>query len=231
MIRHRRPRTTVVVALALALTTPAAADAAAVKLSCSGKGARTIDSSGTVQCAGSPAKGRTLAGTVRNDTGQPVAAKLAVTFSTWAPSKGGGYTVKPTSTREIVAKADGSFSIRRNPKTRETVEVDVLPDPGLGIAAAANADAEIARRLDVKVAKLGGGRVRITVRGTTVRPITVYILDSFGNAVSGVKPKKVDRGGRATFALGAQRGKFAYLVSTGIYADLFWYLGRPTFRL
>lgn len=220
------PTTLVVLALAL----PAAADAATVKLSCAGKGARSVDSAGAIHCAGDPKRGRTIAGTVRDDAGRPVAARLTVTFSSWTP-RGTGYTVKPTSTREIVAKANGAFSIKRNPKTRESVRVDVVPDPAIGVGTAAGAEAEISRRLKTTLTKLGGGRIRIVVKGTTVRPITVYVLDPSGYAVTGVKPRKVDRKGRATFDLGSRRGRFAYFVSSGVYSDLFWYGGRPKFRL
>jgi opacity protein-like surface antigen len=218
--------------LIIALTIPVAADAATLKLSCAGKGARNKDSAGTVLCAGSPSKGRAIAGTVRNDAGQPVAAKVTVTVSSWTIAPNGiGYNVKPTSTREIVAKANGSFSFKRNPKTRESIKFDVVADPTLGIAAGVSAQAEISRQLKVKLAKLGGGKVRITVKGTTIRPLKVYILDSSGYTLSGTKPKNVDGKGRATFDLGSMRGQFAYYVDAGKYDDLFWYQGRPKFRL
>lgn len=218
--------------LIIALAIPAAADAATLKLSCAGKGARNKDSAGTVLCAGSPSKGRAIAGTVRNDTGQPVAAKVTVTVSSWTIAPNGiGYNVKPTSTREIVAKANGSFSFKRNPKTRESIKFDVVADTTLGIAGGVSAQAEISRKLTIKLAKLGGGKVRLTVKGTTQRPLKAWILDSSGYALSGVKPKNVDGKGRATFNLGSMRGQFAYYVDAGKYDDLFWYQGRPKFRL
>jgi hypothetical protein len=218
--------------LIIALSTPVAADAATLKLSCAGKGARNKDSAGTVLCAGSPSKGRAIAGTVRNDAGQPVAAKVTVTISSWTIAPNGiGYHVKPTSTREIAAKANGSFSFKRNPKTRESLQFDVVPDTALGIAAGASGQAQISRQLKVKLAKLGGGKVRITVKGTAIRPLKVYVLDSFGYTLSGTKPTNVDRKGRASFDLGSMRGRFSYYVDAGKYEDLFWYQGRPKFRL
>lgn len=217
--------------LILALSTTTAADAATLQLKCAGKGARNKDSAGTVLCAGSPSKGRAIAGTVRNDAGQPVAASVTVTISSWTLAPNSGYYVKPTSTREIVAKADGSFSFKRNPKTRESYRFDVVPDAALGIAAAASGEAQISRRLKIKLAKLGGGKIRITVKGTTVRPLKVHVLDASGYALSGTKPKNVDRKGRATFNLGSMRGQFSYYVDAGRYGDLFWYEGRPKFRL
>ena len=198
--------------LIIALSIPVAADAATLKLSCAGKGARNKDSAGTVLCAGSPSKGRTIAGTVRNDAGQPVAAKVTVTISAWTLAPNSGYYIKPTA-------------------TRENYRFDVAPDPALGIAAAASGEGQIARKLNVKLAKLGGGKLRITVKGTTVRPLKVYVLDSSGYALSGVKPKNVDRKGRATFDVGSMRGRFTHYVDAGRYGDLFWYLGRTPFRL
>jgi hypothetical protein len=234
MIRDRLARAataalTLTTALAVAL--PATAGAAELKLSCAGEGARNKDSAGTVLCAGSPAKGRAIAGVVRNDAGQPVAAKVTVTISRWTLAPNSGYYIKPTATREVVAKANGSFSFKRNPKTREDYRFDVVPDPALGIAAAATGEAQISRRLNVKLVKLGGGKLRITVKGTTVRPLKAYVLDSSGYPLSGVKPKNVDRKGRATFDLGSMRGQFTHYVDAGRYGDLFWYLGRTKFRL
>lgn len=230
--RTRAAALTLTTTLTLALTVTALADAAELKLSCAGKGARNKDSAGTVLCAGDPAKGRTIAGTVRNDAGQPVAAKVSVTFSSWTVAPNGiGYTVKPTSTREIVAKANGSFSVKLNPKTRESAKFDVAADPALGIAAGASAQAQVSRKLKIKLAKLGGGKVRITVKGTTIRPIKAHVLDASGYPLSGVKPKNVDGKGGASFNLGGLRGQFSYYADLGVYADLFWYERRPTFRL
>src|SRR6218665_735712 len=133
----------VAVPLIIALLIPAVADAATLKLSCAGKGARNKDSAGTVLCAGSPAKGRTIAGVVRNDAGQPAAAKVTVTVSNWVLAPNSGYYVKAVETREIVAKANGSFSFKRNPKTRESLRFDVAADAALGIAGGVSGQAQI----------------------------------------------------------------------------------------
>jgi opacity protein-like surface antigen len=229
--RSRAATAALILTTACAVALPTAANAAELKLSCAGKGARSKDSAGAVHCAGSPSKGRTIAGKVRNDAGQPVAAKVTVTISNWVLAPNSGYHVKAIATREIVAKADGSFAFRRNPKTRESYRFDVVADAALGIAVPATGEAEIARRLNVKLAKLGGGRLRITVKGTSQRPLKVHVLDPSGYALSGVRPKNVDRRGRATFDLGSMRGQFTYYVDAGRYSDLFWYLGRTKFRL
>ena len=84
----------------------------------------------------------------------------------------------------------------------------------------------------VKVTKLGGGRIRLTVAGTKRRPLTVTITYDTGYPVSGVRPKKVSRAGKVTFNLGATTsGKFSYYGDAGRYQDLFWYEQRKVFRL
>jgi hypothetical protein len=206
------------------------ADAATLKLACAGQGARNRDSSGTVLCAGGLA-GRTVDGTIRNDAGQPVAGKITVTFKSWTP-QGGGYVVRPTGTREITAQPNGQFHIHVNPATKQGLQFDLAADPALGIAAGQTAEAEVSRRITYAVAKLGGGLVRITVRGTSLRPLKLYVLDPGGYKIPGVGPRNVDRLGRATFNLGSRRGTFTMFADTGKYEDLFWFEGRrPTFRL
>jgi hypothetical protein len=69
------------------------------------------------------------------------------------------------------------------------------------------------------------------VKGTRVRPIKVWVLGESGYQLPGVRPKNVDGRGQASFNLGSMRGRFAYYVDAGVYDDLFWYLGRPPFRL
>lgn len=230
MPRSSRPIALVTCLALAALAVAAPAGAATVRLRCAGRGPRAVDSAGVIKCAGSPSAGRTIAGTVRDDVGKPVAARLTVTYSDWIP-RGTGYVIRARTTRELTAKADGSFSIRSNPGTRETIRVDVVPDAALGTAAGGRADAEIQRRLNVSLAKLGGGIVRITVKGTRVRPVKVWILSESGYRLPGVRPKNVNGRGHATFNLGSQRGRFAYYVDAGVYDDLFWYLGRLPFRL
>lgn len=208
-----------------------AAEAARLTLSCAGAGPRDRDGSGNVRCAASPTRGRTIAGVVRNDANQPVAGRVTVTTKTWTPSPGGGYAVRPTATRQITANSAGAFSFPTNPQGRQELEFALAADPALGIAAGAEAEAEVARRLNVSLAKLGGGRIRITVAGTAMRPIKVYIIDSTaGYRVPGVSPRNVDNRGRAFFSMGARRGTFAYYVEPR-YRDLFWDLGRPKFRM
>lgn len=229
----RRALLACVAALGLLAASGAAAQAATVTLRCAGKGPRNSDSAGTVLCASST-KGRTLAGVVKSDAARPVAARLTVTFSSWTPAPGGGYAITTRATQTIAAKADGSFSIKDNPATKESIRVDVVADATLGVSGGAFAQSDISRQLTVRVAKLGHGVVRFTVTGTTHRPLRVLVLDDSGYAVAGVKPKNVNRKGQATFNLShVPHGlKLTYFVDPGrVLGDLFWDPGPVPFKV
>ncbi len=217
---------------AVAAAGGASAQAASVSLRCSGKGPRNKDSAGTVLCAGSPSKGRTLAGAVKDDAGNPVAARLTVTFSRWDPAPGGGFYVRPRATKTIAADSSGRFTIKDNPATKESIRVDVVADATLGVSGA-SAFAEISRKLNVRIARLGGGVVRFTVTGTRARPIKVWVTDSSGYQVSGIKPKKIDGKGQAAFNLSRIPSalRLSYFVDAGdSLNDLFWYQSRVPFK-
>ena len=229
----RRALLACVAALGLLAASGAAAQAATVTLRCAGKGQHSSDSAGTVLCASST-KGRALAGVVKNDAGRPVAARLTVTFSSWTPASGGGYAITTRATQTIVAKADGTFSIKDNPATKESIRVDVVADATLGVSGGAFAQSDISRQLTVKVAKLGHGVVRFTVTGTTHRPLKVWVLDDSGYAVAGVKPKNVNRKGQVTFNLSHVPHGFTltYYVDAGrVLGDLFWGQSRVPFKV
>ena len=57
-----------------------------------------------VLCAAAPGQARTISGSVRDDSGKPVAAKILVT---WTPAGGGSFSLESTSTKTISA---GEFS-------------------------------------------------------------------------------------------------------------------------
>jgi hypothetical protein len=221
---------TLLLATAAALATLAFAGAssaqaaATLKLACAGKGGKNADSAGTVLCAAVPGKKRSLTGTIRNDAGQPVAGKVTVTYSSWTVAPNGiGYNIKPTSTTEVAAGADGTFTISSNTTTRESIKVVLVADAALGITSAPFAQAEIQRQLGITVKKLGGGSVQVTVKGTSIRPLKVSITDASGYYVPGIpKKKKVNGKGQATFNLGNRHGTFGYYVDAGVSGDLFW---------
>jgi len=229
----RRALLACVAALGLLAATGSAAQAATVTLRCAGKGPRNSDSAGTVLCASST-KGRTLAGVVKNDAGRPVAARLTVTFSSWTPTADGAYAITTRATQTIAAKADGTFSIKDNPATKESIRVDVGADATLGVSGGAFAQSDMSRELTVKIAKLGHGVVRFTVTGTTHRPLKVWVLDDSGYPVAGVKAKNVNRKGQATFNLShVPHGlKLTYFVDPGrVLGDLFWDQSRVPFKV
>lgn len=212
------------------LVAAADASAATVTLRCAGRGARNRDSAGTVLCAGSASRGRTIAGVVRDDAGKPVAGRVTVTYAPWIP-RGTGYVIQSGRRVELTAKADGSFSFTSRTASKETLYVDLAADPALGIAYGARAQADVSRKLDVTLRKLGGGRVKLTVKGTRHRPLKLYVLDASGYRIPGVGAKNADGAGSATFDLGSRRGQFTSYVDAGVYTDLFWYLGRVRFSL
>jgi len=213
----------------LAVLAPAAlAQAATVTLKCAGKGAHNKDSAGTIICAAEPGKARTISGAVRDDAGKPVATKVTVTFNDWIPSGGGGYTIKETSTKTISSNAAGAFSLPVKTETKVSVEFAV-GDEAQGVSGA-GAQADVARRLGVTLSKLGGGKLKLSVKGAAGKKLKLYILDSSGYEIPGV-PAKVTKSGSAVFNLGSRRGQFSYYVEAGVYTDLYWYEGRRNFRL
>jgi hypothetical protein len=68
---------------------------------------------------------------------------------------------------------------------------------------------------------------------TRARPIKVWVTDSSGYPVSGIKPKKIDGRGQATFNLSKVPSalRLSYFVDAGdSLNDLFWYQSRVPFR-
>ena len=216
-----------VAALAL-LVLAATASASQITLKCGGKGPHNRDSSGTVLCA-EPGKSRLLSGALRDDANKPVAGKVAVTISNWIPSGEGWFTIKPGRTLTLDANAHGKFALAVKTATKVSVKFEAVGDEARGISPVA-AQADVSRQLLATVHKLGGGRVRISVRGTSHR-LKIAILDESGYEVPGGKLRAANRHGSATFNLGNQHGKFSYYVEAGELSDLFWEGRRPSFRL
>jgi hypothetical protein len=206
----------------------ASASASTVSLECGGKGPHNKDSAGTVLCAAEPGKARVVIGSVRDDAGKPVATKVTATFYSWTPVKGGYFNIEEDSTKTITSNANGAFSLPVKTDTRLNVKFSVA-DEAKGVGAA-TAEAQVSRRLDVKLTKLGGGTVKLSVKGAAGKRLKLYILDSSGYEISGL-PAKSTRSGTAVFNLGSRRGEFSYYVDAGIYGDLFWEERRATFRL
>lgn len=226
---NRTAVATIAAALGL-LVFVSVAGAAQLTLACGGKGPRNADSAGTVLCAAAPGKARTLTGVARDDAGKPVAAKLSVTLSDWIPNGDGSFSIKPVSTQTIVANSQGSFSLPVKTSTRVSLKFETVADSALDVSAV-SAEAQVSRRLEVKVKKLGGGKVRLSVKGAGKIPLKLYVLDPDGYELPGVKPKSGGKSASATFNLGSRTGLFSYYVDAGDYGDLFWAELRPTFKL
>jgi hypothetical protein len=207
-----------------------AAQASEVALKCDGKGPRNKDSAGTVLCAAAPGKARVVSGVLRNDAGKPIAGKVTVTFANWIPAGGGSFSVTPESTQTIAANGNGQFSVPVKTATKVTVYFESVADEKLGVSPV-KAQADVSRQLLTTIKKLGGGKVKFTAKGAGKIPLKLYILDSSGYELSGVKPKKASKAGSATFDLGGMHGEFSCYVDAGIYGDLFWEGTRGTFKL
>jgi hypothetical protein len=216
------------VALAL-LALAASASASTIKLKCGGPGPRNQDSAGTALCAAEPGKARVVTGKVRDDSGKPVSTKVTVTFITWDPQGEGSFALHDGATKTIVSKADGSFSLPVKTETRLNLRFNV-GDEAKSVGAA-QAEAQVSRRLGYEIDKLGGGRVKFTVVGAGKYALKLYILDESGYELAGVPAKKANRAGSAVFNLGNRHGNFSYYAEIAEVEDLFWEERRPTFHL
>ena len=216
-----RPLPVLLVALA-ALALAASAAASSISLKCGGKGKHSRDSAGSVLCAAKPGKARPIEGVVRDDSNKPLAGPVTVKLSKWIPRGGGSYSVEEFKTVTVHANAAGKFSYAAKTDTKQTLAFE---------AAGASARAEVSRELQVKVKKLGGGKVKLTVKGAGKIPLKLYLLDESGYELPGVKPKKANKAGSATFKLGSFHGRFTYYVDAGVYGDLFWATRGPLFQI
>ncbi len=218
MIARRAFVLAVLALLALAAT----ASASTISLKCGGKGGRYQSEPSSISCAAKLGQSRTIEGVVRDDANKPVAGPVTVTLSKWIP-QGGYYTVEPFKTLTVSANAAGKFSYKAKTATKITARFE---------AAGAAAEAEVSRELQVKVAKLGGGKVKVTVKGAGKAPLTVYLVDTeAGYELPGTKGKKASKAGVAIFNLGRFHGAFTYSIDAGDYSDLFWAGPKPTFRI
>lgn len=220
MIARRAAVVAVAVAVA-ALVLAASASASTVSLKCGGKGAHNRDSAGTALCAVKPGQARTIEGEVRDDSNKPVAGPVTVTLSRWIP-KGGYYSIEKFKTLTVSANAAGKFSYAAKTATKLSIAFE---------AAGASAQADVSRELQVRVSKLGGGKVKVTVKGAGKAPLTLYVVDESGYEVPGTKGRRANKAGSAVFDLGSFHGKFTYAVEAGEYEDLFWEGRKPTFHI
>ncbi|HVO54621.1 MAG TPA: carboxypeptidase-like regulatory domain-containing protein [Solirubrobacterales bacterium] len=221
MIRPLRNALVLAFAAAALLAATATASASSITLKCGGPGKHNKDSVGSVLCAEKPSKPRMIEGVLRDDSNKPVSGPVTVTLSKWTP-QGGYYTVEDFKTVTVHANAAGKFSYPAKTATKLTIKFE---------AAGAFAQAEVSRELQVSIKKLGGGRVKMTVKGAGKIPLKLYLLDESGYPLPGTKAKKANKAGSAVFSLGSFHGKFTYYVDAGEYGDLFWETRGPTFHI
>jgi hypothetical protein len=221
MSRPLRPALVLAFAALALLAVAATASASSIALECGGKGKHNKDSVGSVLCADKPGKPRVIEGVVRDDSNKPVAGPVTVTLSKWVP-KGGYYSVEEFKTLTVHANAAGKFTYAAKTATKLTIKFE---------AAGAFAQAEVSRELQVSIKKLGGGRVKMTVKGAGKIPLKLYLLDESGYPLPGTSAKKANKAGSAVFNLGNFHGKFTYYVDAGEYGDLFWETRGPTLHI
>jgi hypothetical protein len=221
MIRPLPTAAVLAFAAAALLAVAATASASSIALECGGPGKRNEDSAGTILCAEKPSKPRTIEGVLRDDSNKPVSGPVTVKLSKWTP-KGGYYSVEEFKTLTVQANAAGKFSYAAKTATKLTIGFE---------AAGTFAQAEVSRELQVAIRKLGGGRVKMTVKGAGKIPLKLYLLDESGYPLPGTNAKKANKAGSAVFNVGNFHGKFTYYVDAGEYGDLFWETRGPTFRI
>jgi hypothetical protein len=222
----RRALLVVAAAVLAALALAATAGASAIKLKCGGAGGHTQSTEGPV-CAALPGKARSLEGVLRDDSNKPTAGKVSVTFANWILQGDDAFSITPEKTITVSANAAGKFTVPVKTTGKVTVTVEAVADEKQGVTAS-SAVAEVDLELQTTVKKLGGGRVKVTVKGTQEK-LKIGITDETGYYVHGGTPKKAANG-VASFDLGSAHGGFDVYIDAGALSDLFW-PDKPSFRL
>jgi hypothetical protein len=227
-MKARTPKA-MTLALALAalglLAVASGAQAASLNLKCSGKGPQVkAQEYETAQCTVEAGKTRNLEGVLRNDKNKPVAGKLKVTISDWTPAGGGAFDIEPTSTVEIKAAANGKFKLPVTTKTEETVYVEAIGDPESEVSAITQ-EVNIQRYVSATAKVLGGGKVKVTVKGIE-GPFKVGVTEEYGYPAPGGSPRKA-KNGTAIFNLHSLRGTLGISVEAGVYTDLYYIDAKP----
>lgn len=224
----KRPRRTLPIALALALAVTgllalaASAGAATLTTKCSGNGPQNkAQEYETASCAVRAGEKRKIEGIVRNDKNRPVAAQLKVTFSRWIPAGNSSYDVTPEKTVEIKAGANGKFTIPTTTATEETVFIEATGDPTLELSTATT-EVNVQRLVTATVKKLGGGAVKVTIKGAQA-PFKIGITEGEGYFVSGGSARKASKAGTAVFHLGSASGPVNVFFDGGEAGDLYYY--------
>jgi hypothetical protein len=229
----RRSRRDLTIALALALAAvsllfaAAGAEASSLALKCSGHGPQTkAQEYETAECAVQPGESRKIEGVLRDNDNKLVAAPIKVTFSNWEPQGNGAYDITPYKTIEVKSAANGKFTIPQvTAKTEETVFIEAPEDFEANVSAV-NQEVNIQRIVTASAKPLGGGKVKVTVKGTE-GSVKVTITDEEGYSVTGGAARKLSKGGTAIFHLGRTYGKLGIYVDAGKLTDLYYLVEKP----
>lgn len=214
-------------ALVALLALAASAQAATLTLKCSGKGPQyKAQEYSTAECTVAKGQKRNLEGVLRNDKNKPVAGTLKVTISKWVPQGDGAYAVTPEKEFEVKAAANGKFKVPNlTTKTEATVFIEAVADADAEVSTVAQ-EVNIQRLVTATAKVLGGGKVKVTVKGAEL-PFKIGITEEEGYFVSGGLARKASKAGTAVFALGSQRGKFNIYVDAGELGDLYYIQAKP----
>lgn len=229
----RRARKTLTLALAVAalglLALATSAQAATLTTKCSGKGRQNkAQEYETAACTVEAGQKRNIEGVVRNDKNKPVAATLKVTFSAWEPQGEGVYDITPQKTIEVKSNGNGKFVVPKvTTKTEETVFIEAIGD-GEAELSTVYTEVTIQRLVTAKVKKLGGGKVKVTVKGAAA-PFKVAITEE-GYPATGGTARKANKAGVAIFHLQGTYGELGVLFEAGELTDLYYFTGA-TFKL
>lgn len=229
----RRARKTLTLALAVAalglLALAAGAQAATLTTKCSGKGPQNkAQEYETAGCTVEVGEKRNIEGVVRNDKNKPVAATLKVTFSDWEPQGNGVFDITPQKTIEVKSGANGKFVIPKvTTKTEETLFIEVIGNEEAELSTVTT-EINIQRLVTAKVKKLGGGKVKVTIKGAEA-PFKVAITEE-GYPASGGTARKANKAGVVIFHLRDTYGELGVLLEAGELSDLYYFTGA-TFKL
>jgi hypothetical protein len=203
----------------------ASAQAATLTLKCSGKGPQSkAQEYSTAECTVAAGEKRNIEGVLRNDKNKPVAGTLKVTISKWIPQGDSSYAITPEKEFEVKAAANGKFKVPNlTTKTEETVYIEAVGDGDLELSTVTQ-EVNIQRYVTATAKVLGGGKVKVTVKGAEL-PFKIGITDEEGYFTSGGTARKANKAGTATFKLGNQHGKFNVSLDAGELGDLYYFAG------
>jgi hypothetical protein len=227
MKRMRRTLTLTLAVAALGLLALAtSAQASSLNLKCSGKGPQNkAQEYETASCTVEKGKTRNIEGVLRNNKNKPVAGTLKVTFSDWEPQGGGAYDITPQKTIEVKSGANGKFTVPKvTTKTEGTVFIEALED-GESEISPVTQEVNIQRYVSATAKKLGGGKVKVTVKGVE-GPFKVSIGEE-GYPASGGAARKANKAGVAIFNLRDPQGTFGIYVEAGELTDLYYIDSHP----